>query len=535
MNSSPQPDGPETFAFNEIVHGSRAVYVRLRQAGQHRNSAWLIGDATKTELSEWISAASSQADATLELTQVEADTRPQPVSRRHISDHQRGLWAFSDEPSNPNRWLAPNDVISGNRNHPKALQKYFGNSTDQDQSLSAFATRQWLYRPGAGNSWVLLDRQKLPMGARAVDRKGLEQFRDGLADWLYSQADQDGGLPYKYWPGNGRYSPADNSIRRFFGAFAMRQYAWQRGDGSQRRIAERCLTQLLDQRCRLNDGYGLILDRQGIKLGAVAVAGLTLLAGPVRSPELLTALYRTTRRLTTHDGGFKTFWWPHDRNENHNFYPGEALLFWAHLYRQTLDPVLRRQIDQGLQRYQRWHRDQPNPAFVPWHTLALARMYETTGNPGYLADIASMNRWLLPFQQWLDAPHNDLRGRFYDPNQPTFGPPHASSTAVYCESLCAAAKVLFDAGVYGDSRRFVQAALRGLTQLRHLQYLDTTDLFRFTHPARVRGALRTEAYDLTVRVDSVAHALQACLACETIGWNELQRSQSPLNSGRPQP
>ena len=85
------------------------------------------------------------------------------------------------------------------------------------------------------------------------------------------------------------------------------------------------------------------------------------------------------------------------------------------------------------------------------------------------------------------------------------------------------------------ARRLARAVLRGFGHLRQLQYLDRTDLFRFAHPERVRGALRTEVYDLTVRVDSVAHSLQACLAWDAAGLSAPDQEQSPPYSGRPQP
>jgi hypothetical protein len=154
-------------------------------------------------------------------------------------------------------------------------------------------------------------------------------------------------------------------------------------------------------------------------------------------------------------------------------------------------------------------------------------MYETTGNRGYLGDLADMNTWLLSMQQWDDAPFADMRGRFHAPARPDFGPPHASSTAVYCEGLSGAAGALRQAGDASTARRFALAAQRGFLNLRQLQYLDVSDLFRFSRPARVEGALRTEVYDLTVRVDSVAHALQACLAWHAAGLDSLLGTDTP--------
>jgi len=45
-----------------------------------------------------------------------------------------------------------------------------------------------------------------------------------------------------------------------------------------------------------------------------------------------------------------------------------------------------------------------------------------------------MNDWLLQMQQWEGLAYEDMKGRFFNPNKP-FGPPHASSTAVYLEGL----------------------------------------------------------------------------------------------------
>lgn len=510
------------------VAGARAVYVRLRHAGRHRRAAWLGGDNVGTALADWVDAALGRQDATLELTRVDVEGEPLWPGHPVLADRQRGLWAFLTATGEPAHWIAPNDIITGNRSHRRALARLCEETLKPLDAIVAHPTRQWLLAHDPAPRWLRLDRQKSPPGTRAVDRAGRDRLQSGLAQWLYAQVAKSGRLPYKYWPGNGRYSPADNSIRRLFGVFALRQHAWLQEDAGLREVADRSLTTLLNERLLVADGCGLITDRTGVKLGAVAVAGLALLAAPTTpDPGLLPAFYRTTRRLWHDEGRFRTFWWPPTRDDNQNFYPGEALLFWARLYRRNGDPALRSAIDRALGYYQRWHRAQRNPAFVPWHTLALATMYGTTGNRGYLGDLANMNTWLLSMQQWDDAPFADMRGRFYAPARPDFGPPHASSTAVYCEGLSSAAGALRQAGDASTARRFALAARRGLLHLRQLQYLDVSDMFRFSRPTRVAGALRTEVYDLTVRVDSVAHALQACLAWDAAGLDGLVGTDTP--------
>ena len=182
--------------------------------------------------------------------------------------------------------------------------------------------------------------------------------------------------------------------------------------------------------------FGLILEKDKVKLGAVALAALALTESPW-ADELCrsaTASRQPFDRLWRQDGGFRTFYRPARRNDCQNFYPGEALLFWANRVVATRDPALLARFQRSFEYYRAWHLGNRNPAFIPWHTQAYCIVWELTRD-GELADaVFAMNDWLLGVQQWETAPHPDCRGRFYDPDRP-FGPPHASSTAVYLEGL----------------------------------------------------------------------------------------------------
>ena len=124
-----------------------------------------------------------------------------------------------------------------------------------------------------------------------------------------------------------------------------------------------------------------------------------------------------------------------------------------------------------------------------------------------------MNDWLLPMQQWDERPDlpPDLRGRFYDPRRPEFGPPHAASTGAYLEGLTDALALARMTGEHGRARVYERAVSRGLRPLRQLQFRDERDAFYVSKRERVIGAIRTEAYDNSVRIDSAAHALAAAV------------------------
>ena len=506
----------------EDLRSVTVAYLCLREAGRRVDAGWLKPDDLCTALPAWIERLLAVKRASLELTLLE---HPEPVdgdTDRVFAFQERGLWGFSCTTSDAVHYLSPNEIINGNWNNAKALNHLLESPQSGGESPFKHRSRQWLLLSRPRPAWKPLCRQLEEPRVRGVDPAGIAALREGLADWLYGCMDEHGRIPYKYWPGSGQYSSADNVIRQWLATQALQCYVASHGDKRSPEPAKRRL------RCTLADSYlqqkgcGLILDRRGIKLGAIAVAGLAMLdADDDTLRGRIEALYRSVLALRRYDGSFRTFWSPPERDDNQNFYPGEALLFLARLYRDAPDTELHGLIDESLDRYQAWHQSEPNPAFVPWHTQAYAVMYAATGDAKYLEPIVVMNDWLLGMQQWETAPYPEMRGRFYEPDRPDYGPPHVSSTAVYVEGLVAAAGAMKAAGRHTHVMRYTRAALRGLANLRQLQYLDVVDTFRMRHPKRVQGALRTEVYDATVRIDSVAHALVACLAWEVAGLPEV--------------
>ena len=73
------------------------------------------------------------------------------------------------------------------------------------------------------------------------------------------------------------------------------------------------------------------------KLGAAALALLAIVESPARAEyaKQEAGLKRTLEHLWMPNGSFRTFLIPADRNDNQNFYPGEALLAWARLLMKT--------------------------------------------------------------------------------------------------------------------------------------------------------------------------------------------------------
>ena len=418
--------------------------------------------------------------------------------------------------------LAPTRMLAANRNFRRTLEQFLKarnasrEEFDADGRLGAFSARQFLLSAGdAVQATELFRGTTLVAATPSGDEDRVADLADGIGRWMLRNLSAEGRLPYKYWPSRGAEAPADNAIRRFLASLALARLGELRGSAEIREAAQRNLRFNLARYFRhIGDGRGVIVEHTGAKLGAAALAALCILESPAYREFLteLTMLATGVRSLANEDGGFRTFSFPLERDgDNWNFYAGEALLFWAEAIRRgaSCAPSLE-QCATAFARCRDRHRGARNPAFVPWCTQACVSLFEHTGRQEFADFAFEINDWLLPMQQWDGLPP-DLQGRFYDPQRPNFGPPHAASTGVYVEGF---ADVLRLAYAVGDGTRiaaYAQVIDRGLRSLRQLQFRGPHDAFYVTRTERVMGVLRTEAYDNAVRIDSAAHALAAAV------------------------
>lgn len=335
----------------------------------------------------------------------------------------------------------------------------------------------------------------------------------GIGRWFMSNLGQDGSLPYKFWPSNGKFSQSDNPIRRFMATIALNRLADHAGSRAMKVGGRLNLEFNLNRFYRAREELGTIEWQGSIKLGAVALAGLAILESPFADQwrAELQALRMTVDRLWQPDGAFHTFLEPAGRNDNQNFYPGEALLFLASILKKEADPELMSRVLRSLWKYRQHFLQNPNPAFVPWHTQTAAVLFNITGDPALRDYVYELTDWLLPHQQWGGDLEPDLWGRFYSPRRPQYGPPHASSTGVYLEGIVDAWRLAQAAKDEGRAALYGQAFHRGVRSIAQLQFKNDIDTYYVAHKDRVIGAVRTEVYENEIRVDNLQHALMALL------------------------
>lgn len=414
------------------------------------------------------------------------------------------------------------EMIAANRDHARALERQLAVDKLPPDAVekgavepALFDSLQFLLRLQSPPRLDLMWRGNRIVEAADVDSNSVRALAENMMLWMRNQVDAGGRIVYKFFPSSGRESEGDNSIRQAMATVCLNRIALHSGLAADRDIADRNLDHLLRVYYRTEDALGYIAEGEKAKLGAAALAGLAIVENPGagRYREPLAALSKSVDSLWLQSGEFRTFLKPADRNDNQNFYPGEALVFWAARLAQARGAADPARFLQSFAFYREHFRTNPNPAFVPWHSQAY---YAALPHIGAAAApvkdfIFEMNDWLLGMQQWDTAPHPDLRGRFYDPRRPEYGPPHASSTGVYLEGLTDALELARSSRDSARADAYRLAILRGLRSLMQLQFRDGVDMYYVSGAERVQGGIRTEAYDNTIRVDNVQHGLMALL------------------------
>jgi hypothetical protein len=391
-------------------------------------------------------------------------------------------------------------------------------------TLSILPCRQFLMRSHRREPVVETFRGNTVVSDEAPVRQLTDEIINGMTRWLRSNQAPLGELPYKYWPSRNETSESDNPIRRFMASIAFNRLAIALRQHDLKVAAKRNLDFNIRRFYKQEGEFGLIEWDGSVKLGAVALAALGILESPFspRWSDTLAHLEKTVDELWSYSGRFRTFFRPAERDDNQNFYPGEALLFWATKLQNNPDRNLLAKATQSVGYYRQHFRERPNPAFVPWHTQAARLLFDLTKDPELRDYIFEMNDWLLSHQQWGKGLDADLWGRFYSPQKRHYGPPHASSTGVFLEGLVDA----FDlARMMGNDHRasaYERAIQRGIRSIAQLQFKDDIDAYYVSERHKVIGAVRTEVYNNELRIDNLQHALMALLK-----YKELRFAADP--------
>lgn len=507
-----------------------AVYLALRHKGKRLTAAWYDGGTWEENLEGAMSKALNSLDAknrnSIDTVELNLSFNYQEVDlsthRAFLSDLHRGVLGIELVYGTRTLRYAPTEMIAENLSFLDVLREFKENyragSLGKSGKQAGFRTRffdadQIIVNLAALQKSVGMTRGNTLVHQSEVTRENIVKLAERMGQWLIREVDPSGRIEHQYFPSKDSYAPTNNSIRQFMASRSLLKLAAQHNKEELWQLCEKNIRYNL-QTFYVSEGpVGFIEYDNKRKLGAAAIAAIALLEYPENEKfeDTLVSLSRFIDHLWQEDGSFRTFY-KSTRNDNQNFYPGEALLFWAMLYgREPGQDELLKKFMKSFSYYQRWHRLNRHPAFVPWHTQAYLLLWQQTRDHALAESIFEMNDWMLEMQQWERVLYEDSRGRFYNPGKPLYGPPHAASTGMYLESLIAAFEL---ARELGDSRRetaYRRAIIRGLRSLLQLQFQDDIDMFYISDKDKVRGALRTTVYDNVVRIDNVQQNLMAVL------------------------
>ena len=335
---------------------SGGVYVALREHG-HRLAAVWNGDGTiGTSLAAAIRRARHVAgldgvageNVVLEVD-IAHDYRRvnDPASSPLLASSSLGVLGLEITRGNVREKLAPTYMLSTNRSYAGFI-KLFRDKYGIDKGDFARTARLRVFEADqvlvslAPSSARLMTRGNRLVDQAEVTGPTLKQAVKLGAEWLIDNVQSDGRMVYMYWPSAGRESGGNNMIRQWMATLAMEQVAARISDRSMWSLIARNIRYNLDHFYREEDGLGLIDYRGQVSLGSVALAALALREHPGRQrwEKQEAALERTVASLWNQDGSFRTFYEPKGRNDEQNYYPGEAMLLWATVIAETHDRAL---------------------------------------------------------------------------------------------------------------------------------------------------------------------------------------------------
>lgn len=506
----------------KTVNSYQWLYVCARDKGKKLKSVWVSAssEAVPTVIGAFKGILNVATSYELEFLW-EKESRLLTLNNKNQWNSLRGKRALEIKSEGQViRWSAL-EMIALNSSFNKVVQGHFESSENSKiltNSVTVFLYKTKQYY--CNNRAVEADIASLEMyrGNRIVEMESVSQasvFRSikAMTHWLSSQVSDSGQANYKYWPSRGSFAHSNNAIRQWMATVCLNRAANAFSNESLKETAARNLAYNIKSMFKTQQHLGYIFLDGSAKLGAAALAALAIFESPKRKDFLKEeyALYELLNELSNPDGSFDTFLIPRDRKDNQNFYSGEALLFLAARYSVSRNPDELIRILSAFKYYKEWHRSNRNPAFIPWHTQAYYLVWKVTKDDALKDFVFEINDWLLSMQQWGSASHPDMKGRFYDPKRPYFGPPHASSTGVYLEGLIDAFSLAKETGEFDRAEKYRLVILRGVRSILQLQFKDDIDCFYIKHVGRVLGGVRTTVYDNTIRIDNVQYALMAFL------------------------
>ena len=367
------------------------------------------------------------------------------------------------------------------------------------------------------------DREYSINGSDDVSVEANELLTHGEG-WLARHVNEDGSFVYLYDPEErDKVYNKNNMIRQLLAARVVAQFC-AGGDDKFCEIHRGNIKFFFDNLYREEevDGktIGYMIFREKSKLGVNALMVRLLMQSPFFEEYKYQAerLVRGIELLQNNDGSFEPWYiepgYSYNKDYILTFYSGEAILALMEYYEKTGDEEVYKVAEKSqnyyLREYVQFMKVNFYPAYVPWHTFSLAKFYDKTKDIKYARAIFILNDELLKIQDTYDQV-----GRFYDSYHPEYGKPHSASDGVYVESLVVAYGIAKSVGDEKHQKFYYKRIKIAIDNLASLQYCNIKEETKGVKEEDC-GGMKTKEGSTSVRVDNVAHMLDAMLKVEEI-------------------
>lgn len=348
---------------------------------------------------------------------------------------------------------------------------------------------------------------------RDVFLKDVQESNDLATGWLVANVRDKGLFYYIFEPKQGNYPDKNNAIRQLMASRLLAELSHE--DRSLMELHTKNVDFVMTNWYKEDGDVAYMLYNNKSKLGANAMALRLLLESPLYDEyrDQADKLAKGILSLVQEDGSFVPWYvepsYDYDADYLLTFYSGEALVALVEYYEKTEGPeylaAAMYSQDFYVDRYVDNIEQYYYPAYVPWHTISLNKLYKITGEARYAEAIFVLNDKLL---ELLDR--TDFVGRFYKPETSYYGTPHVASDGVYTEGLAYAYEIAKRVGDSERMKQYEEALYLALQNLRSLQYTDER-LARFSHeePWRLLGAFMYRVGDSRIRTDNTQHTIDA--------------------------
>ncbi len=346
-----------------------------------------------------------------------------------------------------------------------------------------------------------------------INPEEINNFLTWANKWFLKNIKAKWIFVYGYNAYTGKYSTKNNMIRQLMASRLLAEMAFK--DKNLLDIHQKNLDFIFSHWYKEEKGLGYIYYNNKSKLWAIAMALRTLVYSPYfdKYKNQAKRLADTILSLQNKNGSLRAWYiepnYSYDEDYLLTFYSGEAILSLIEYASKTGD---KKYLDSAilsqnfyLEKYVNNLEKNYYPAYVPWHTMSLNKLYYITKNKKYVDAIFVLNDKLLEIQDI--GKDKRFRWRFYNPLFSQYGSPHSSSDGIYTEWLAYAWEIAREVGDETHIKKYEQALKLAVDNLVNLQYTEKDSNLKF-YPI-LQWAVRIKIWDRSIRIDTTQHAIDA--------------------------